>query len=278
MLQLLQPLAMRELTEINFLLPQTGNRAPDQPFGLNSCIIMIKAQVLSRPATTIEKPPGYAIEIEQPRKGYRYNQDPFHLAGFIEEHYDLWHNQLAGRCLDLGCGVGVLPLLLTRKLTKTRFTGIEIQDELARLAIRNCQRNRLGDRIRIINADYRDYNCRRDGIEFFQCVISNPPYYPEAGGRINRCPQKRIARHEINSNLASLTQTAALSLNNKGLFIIIFPAERLLDLTTHLKTVKLEPKHLKFIHPKGSERAVMLLMAARKNGAPGIIIEEPLFI
>ena len=239
---------------------------------------MNESQELSLPATTIEKPPGFAIEIEQPRKGYRYNQDPFHLVEFIVEHSDRWHNQLAGRCLDIGCGVGILPLLLACKLPETRFTGIEIQDELARLATRNCQRNQLDDRIQIINADYRNYNCRTDGIDFFQTIISNPPYYPEAGGRINNCPQKRIARHEISSSLTSLTQTAAFSLNNKGLFITIFPAERLLELTTHLKSVKLEPKHLKFIHPKGSDRAVMLLMAARKNGAPGIIIEEPLFI
>ncbi len=239
---------------------------------------MNESQELSFPATTIEKPPGFAIEIEQPRKGYRYNQDPFHLVEFIEDHCELWRHQLTGDCLDIGCGVGILPLLLARKLPDTRFTGIEIQDELARLATRNCQRNQLSDRIQILNVDYRNYNCRTAGITQFQCVISNPPYYPQAGGRINNCPQKQIARHEINSDLASLTRTTALCLNNRGLFITIFPAERLLELTTHLQSVKLEPKHLKFIHPKGSDRAVMLLIAARKNGAPGIIIEEPLFI
>ncbi len=239
---------------------------------------MNESQEPAYPATTIEKPPGFAVEIEQPRKGYRYNQDPFHLVKFIEDHRDIWRRQLSGDCLDLGCGVGILPLLLARILPETRFTGIEIQDELARLATRNCQRNQLDDRIRILNADYRDDNCRADKTTRFQCVISNPPYYPQAGGRINHCPQKQIARHEINSDLISLTQTAALSLSHKGLFITIFPAERLLELTSRLKSVKLEPKHLKFIHPKGADRAVMLLMAARKNGAPGIIIEEPLFI
>jgi len=239
---------------------------------------MIEDHISQNPETSIEKPPGFAIEIEQPGKGYRYNQDPFHLAEFICNHSELWRSQLTGNCLDIGCGVGILPLLLARKLPDTTFTGIEIQDELARLAARNCERNHLDDRIKIIKADYRQFNCQANGIKYFQSVISNPPYYPEASGRINACRQKQIARHEINSNLESLTRTAALCLNNKGLFITIFPAERLLELTTHLKAVNLEPKHLKFIHPKGSDRAVMLLLAARKNGAPGIIIEEPMFI
>ncbi|MCK5916670.1 MAG: methyltransferase, partial [Deltaproteobacteria bacterium] len=83
---------------------------------------------------------------------------------------------------------------------------------------------------------------------------------------------------EITSNLENLTRSAALFLNNKGLFITVFPAERLLELTTSLQAVKLEPKHLKFIHPKNSDRATMLMLAARKNGAPGIIIEKPLII
>ncbi len=239
---------------------------------------MTEDRIPQNPATSIERPPGFAIEIEQPRKGYRYNQDPFHLAEFIYAHRELWRNQLSGDCLDIGCGVGILPLLLARKLPDTEFTGIEIQNELARLAAGNVERNHLSDRIKIITSDYRTFSGSTNRIKHFQCVISNPPYYPEAGGRINICPQKRIARHEIYSDIESLTRTAALQLNNKGLFITIFPAERLLELTTHLQTLKLEPKHLKFIHPKGSDRAVMLLLAARKNGSPGIIIEEPLFI
>ena len=239
---------------------------------------MIEAHEPLHPATTVERPPGVDLEIEQPRKGYRYNQDPFHLADFICEHCELWHNQLTGRCLDIGCGVGILPLLLAHRLPDTEFTGIEIQKELAQLATSNCRRNNLNSCIEIFNIDYRTFNCKDDKTALFQSVISNPPYYPEASGRTNTCPQKRIARHEINSDLESLTQTAALCLNNKGLFITIFPAERLLELTTQLKAVKLEPKHLKFIHPQGSDRAAMLLLAARKNGAPGIIVEEPLTI
>ena len=229
-------------------------------------------------ATSFEKPPGFALTIEQPQSGYRYNQDPFHLAWFIKEHKKLWQTQLAGKCLDIGSGVGILPLLLAQNLPNTKFTGIEIQETLAQLANNNVKQNNLSSQINIINADYREFSKKQSSLFQFQSVISNPPYYPEASGRVNTCRQKCLARHEITSDLGSLTRAAALFLNNKGLFVIVFPATRLTELTTHLKNVKLEPKHLKFIHPKNSERATMLLLAARKNGAPGIIIEEPLII
>jgi len=230
------------------------------------------------PATTIERPPGCELEIEQPAKGYRYNQDPFHLVQFINDHAGQWQTQLAGECLDIGCGVGILPLLLARHLPDTRFTGIEIQDELARLASANVKRNQLSEQVKIIHADYRDMCREASGHERFQSIICNPPYYSMTSGRINLCLQKRIARHEQTTSLENLTRAAAYFLSRKGLFITLFPAERLLELTTHLKAAKLEPKHLRFIHPENSDRATMLLLAARKNGAPGIIIDKPLTI
>ncbi|RLB66903.1 MAG: hypothetical protein DRH03_11655 [Deltaproteobacteria bacterium] len=228
--------------------------------------------------TTIEKPPHYDLEIEQPENGYRYNQDPFLLARFIKEHRDQWRAQLNGKCLDMGTGVGILPLLLAPDFPDTHFTGIEIQKELATLASNNVRRNRLNQQIKIITADYYDLNKKSSFSENFQMIICNPPYYPENGGRLNLCPQKCLARHEITGNLENLVRTAASYLATKGLFVIIFPAERLVELTTHLKSQKLEPKHLKFIHPNHSDRAGNLLLAARKHGAPGIIIENPLMI
>ncbi len=231
-----------------------------------------------KPATTIEKPPGYDLEIEQPENGYRYNRDPFLLTRFIKEHRDQWRVHLSGKYLDLGTGVGILPLLLARSFSKPSFTGIEIQKDLAALATSNVKRNELSTRIEIITSDYRDLSKQPDFADRFQVVICNPPYYPVNGGRLNHCPQKCLARHEIAGDLESLTRAATFFLTNTGLFILIFPAERLVELIAHLKTVKLEPKNLQFIHPKHSDRAGMLLLAARKNGAPGIVIENPLTI
>ena len=237
-----------------------------------------KLQNGSKLATTLEKPPHYDLEIEQPENGYRYNQDPFLLTQFIKQHYDQWSDHLDGEGLDLGTGVGILPLLLARELPIIHFTGIEIQNDLALLATTNVRRNQLTNRIDILTADYRDLSKKPDFADRFKVVFCNPPYYPVAGGRLNHCLQKRLARHELNGDLESLTKAAAFFLAARGLFILIFPAERLAELITHLKAVKLEPKHLQFIHPNHSDRAGMLLLAARKNGASGIIVENPLTI
>jgi len=229
------------------------------------------------PATTCEKLPELDLVIEQPVRGYRYNQDPFHLARFIAAHPP-WRKLFTGECLDLGCGVGVLPLLLARSFPATRFTGIEIQPELARLARVNARRNRLEERLAILTGDYRE-TCRRPGFcERFSVVVSNPPYYPAPAGRRNRCPQKSLARHEIAGDLNDLARAAARVLKPKGLFALVFPAERLFELSLKLQSRGLEPKHLQILHPTGADRAAGVLLAARKGAAAGVIIEAPLTI
>ena len=228
--------------------------------------------------TTLEQPPGSNLTIEQPKKGYRYNQDPFHLARFVIRHHNDWSTYLSGEVLDLGCGVGVLPLLLAEPLPEARFTGIEIQEELAALARLNCQRNRLAARIKILSGDYRDLLGQPEAARKYSVVISNPPYYPPQDGRLNRCPQKSLARHEIAGKLSDLIATAAYGLRNQGIFALVLPAERLTELFVKLLERQLQPKYLQFIHPRNADRAGMLLLAARKNGAPGIIVENPIYI
>jgi tRNA1Val (adenine37-N6)-methyltransferase len=228
------------------------------------------------PETTLEQPPGCDLVIEQPARGYRYNQDPFHLVRFIERHRQQWRAGFARGCLDIGTGVGILPLALARIFPESRFTGLEIQPELARLAEANCRRNRLDSRIEIITADHREAAGRAGLQNRFGIVVSNPPYYPAGAGRVNRCPQKNLARHELAGNLDDLCASAATFLAARGVFILVFPAERLCELTAALQRRSLEPKGLQILHPAGADRAATILLAARKNGRPGVLIDPPL--
>lgn len=227
------------------------------------------------PPTSLDQPPGCDLVIEQPVRGYRYNQDPFHLVNFIAGRRQLWQAGFARGCLDIGCGVGVLPLALARVFPETAFVGIEIQPELARLALANCRRNRLADRVQIITADHRQAATRSKLKNRFGIVVSNPPYYPAGAGRLNRCPQKNLARHELAGKLDDLAASAAAFLDARGVFILVFPAERLFELSAALQRHRLEPKRLQVLTPAAADRAATILLAARKNGQPGVVIDPP---
>jgi len=222
-------------------------------------------------ATTTENLPDFNLSIQQPKHGYRYNLEPFILADFV----DLEKGETV---LDLGTGVGIIPLLLARRFPGAgQYTGIEIQPQLAEIAEHNVKNNGLQQQITVIQGDYRLHH-QLAPPSSFSTVIANPPYYPQHQGRLNNCRQKAIARHEITTDLDSVVDAAAFFLEPGGCFVASYPAERLPALISTCQRRKLTPKHLQCVHSRASEPAELVLLAARQNGNEGLQITAPLYL
>ncbi|MEE1018583.1 MAG: methyltransferase, partial [Acutalibacteraceae bacterium] len=60
--------------------------------------------------------------------------------------------------IDLGCGCGIIPMLFARdtKDTAAKITALDIQSEAAELTQKAVDYNKLGERVRVINADLND--------------------------------------------------------------------------------------------------------------------------
>ncbi len=127
--------------------------------------------------------------VFQKKKGYRFSLDSILLAHFVS---------LKPRtcAIDLGCGSGIILLILAKRFPHVNYTGLEIQDNLALLAQKNTQLNGLDSRIKILVGDAQKI---KDIVlaHSFDAVIFNPPYRKLNSGRINPHPEKAIARHEI---------------------------------------------------------------------------------
>ena len=220
---------------------------------------------------TSETISGWNLTVSQPRRGYRYNMDPFFLTEFVEL-------PAAARVVDLGTGVGIIALLLARRHADfEEIVGIEIQDSLAELAAANVRRNRLENRIRIIHGDF--YRLKEQlGAGAWTTVVSNPPYYQRCQGRLNRCSQKAIARHELTTSLAELAATAGYLLKPGGEFYLIYPAERTASLLAACTGARLTPKKMQCLHPRPGQAAELIMLQARKDGNPGLEISAPRFI
>jgi len=110
---------------------------------------------------------GGALNILQPKNGYRAATDPVFLAASISA-------QAGQSVLELGCGVGVAMLCLGNRIPSLAITGMEIQPEYAELARKNAQEN--GIDANIITGDLMQMP--RDLLDQnFDHVIFNPPFY-----------------------------------------------------------------------------------------------------
>lgn len=212
------------------------------------------------------------MTVVQERRGYRFSMDSVLLAHFVEADE-------ATSLLDLGCGCGIMPLILAyRHPDLTRVVGVEIQGELAHLAERNRIENGLSNRLTICRTDMRECITPYGGGPF-DVVVSNPPYTPLGRGRLNPRDQKAIARHEVVLSLPGLLRAADLNLSSSGSFYMVYPFERLDEVTRGAIHRGLYPKMLRLVHSHDGESPKRFLLSlGREPGSlytlPPLVVHE----
>ena len=207
----------------------------------------------------------------QPTKGYRYSMDPVVLCSQVS------HACFGDRILDIGCGCGIIPVILGYCFPQSRITGIEIQTELAQIALKNTINNKLAQTVSIINADIKHINPESTNGPF-DLILSNPPYKKRNTGRLNPDLQKAIARHEIAMDIQSLVAKAETLLRDKGRFMIIFPSERLMDIEQAIQATSIYPEWIRYIHTGQKRQPKRVIFSGRKDIAIRRRILPPIYL
>ena len=174
--------------------------------------------------------PGERID-ELQRNGYRIIQNPerfcFGMDAVLLSGFARAKKQ--ERCLDLGCGNGIIPILMEAKTEGKHFTGLEIQPESADMARRSVALNGLQDRIDIVEGDIKDAS-KIFGASSFHVVTTNPPYMTAQHGLTNLYEAKTIARHEVLCNLEDIIRESARLLMPGGRFYMVHRPFRLAEI------------------------------------------------
>ena len=208
--------------------------------------------------------------IMQDTEMFNFSLDSVLLPNFVTL------NKKINKIMDIGCGNAPIPLILST-LTTADIIGVEIQKESFDLAIESVKINNLENRIKIINEDINELykSLESDSIDVITC---NPPYFKVTeNSNFNDSSYKTIARHEVMLDLPRLFKIAKKLLKNNGNIAIVHRPERLIDIIEEMKKNNIEPKRIKFIHPKKDAEANILLVEGTKNGKPGVKILPPLY-
>ena len=210
------------------------------------------------------------IRCLQHQVGYRFSLDAVLLGNFIQP-------RPADRILDLGCGCGIIPLILAYRWPRVSLTGLEIQPGLAGLASRNVALNNCQERIKIIHGDLKETaKYVRPGS--FDWVVSNPPYRKPGSGRINPGAEQAMARHEQLADLAGVTKAANWAVRKRGRVAFIYPASRGAAVISELKNAGLEPKKMLPIFSYPGSSASLLIIEAVKQGGEELTILPPFYV
>lgn len=180
--------------------------------------------------------------------------------------------------VDLGTGSCVIPVIISEKNEVRKIIGIELQDKMYKLALKNIKYNKLESKIEVLKdnlkniSNIRKYLKETVGRDNVDIVISNPPYKKVGTGSKNDVDEKYIARHEVECDLEDIFKTSAKLLKFRGKLYIVHKPERISDLITLARKYNLEPKAIQFLQPTVDKKPSIVLVEYVLGGGNECIV------
>ncbi len=210
------------------------------------------------------------LKLIQKKDGFCFGVDAVLLANFADVKKD-------DEVIDLGTGTGIIPILLAGKTKANSIVGLEIQPNMAEMAVRSAVLNNLQKKVIIECGDIKE-SVKSFGASKFNVVVSNPPYMSNGGGIINLSDMKAISRHEIMCNLEDVISAGSKLLIPGGQFAMVHRPERLVDIIFLMRSYSLEPKFIRFVHPAPYKKANLLLIKGIRGGRAQLKMMKPLYV
>jgi len=202
--------------------------------------------------------------LYQPTKGYAYNSDSIFLYDFIYQF------KPKGELFDVGCGVGIISLLLSRDF-KIKTTVIDKQKIMLKYAKLNYTINNLSSNSYL--GDFIEYHFENS----FDYIISNPPFYDSFVTQSEN-EHINIARYAHHLPIDEFIQKVKRILKPRGRFIFCYDAKQVDKLLYTLIKYKINPEVLRFVHSKVDRESKLVMILARANSKSMMKIAPPLVV
>lgn len=202
--------------------------------------------------------------LYQPNSGYAYNSDSIFLYDFISNF------KPKGTLLDVGCGVGIISLLLTRDFS-LKTTIIDKQNSMISYAKHNYHLNNL-----MVNVLHDDFNNMNE-LEKFDYIVSNPPFY-DTNVIQSKNEHLNIARYAHHLPIETLIAKVKKLLKARGRFIFCYDAKQVDKLLYTLIKHKINPEQIRFVHSKIDRDSKLVMISARLNSKSMMKVLPPLVV
>ena len=187
--------------------------------------------------------------LYQPTSGYCYNSDSIFLYDFISSF------KPKGKLLDVGCGVGIISLLLTRDFN-IQTSIIDKQEKMLDYAKHNYILNDL--EVQSYLGDFTEWKTD----EKFDYIISNPPFY-DSRVQQSENTHLNIARYAHHLPIDSFIAKVKKLLKPRGYFIFCYDAKQVDLLLHHLTSYGITVETMQFVHSKIDRESKLVMIEAR---------------
>jgi len=204
------------------------------------------------------------VFLYQPTSGYCYNSDSIFLYDFISAF------QPKGKLLDVGCGVGIISLLLSRDFSIETMI-IDKQEKMLNYAKHNYAINKLEVKSHL--GDFTEFKTDKK----FDFIVSNPPFY-DSNVQQSKNTHLNIARYAHHLPIVDFIAKVKKLLKPRGWFVFCYDAKQIDLLLHHLKINGINPEKIQFVHSKLDRESKLVMIAARMNSRSMTQILPPLVV
>lgn len=168
------------------------------------------------------------------------------------------------RCMDLGCGGGLLSVLLHDSCPEAVFDSADIREEAVRVCKENYSANNIRGQVSCV-----DVRMHRElgNPGSYDLVVCNPPYF--YGSKQSPDPGKAAARGSSLSP-AQFSGAASYLLKRGGEFCLVHKPEYLTDIFAAFRLADIEPKKLQMVCHKADSAPSLVLVSGRRGGKAGL--------
>ena len=167
---------------------------------------------------------GGKVRLKQFLNGYRATSDAVLLASCVDA-------KAGQRVLDVGAGTGAVALCVAARCAEAVVSGIELQPEMAALAMENVRLNAMEDRVSVVCADVRSFPSPYPTGRF-DWVVTNPPFILE--DQASPYKVRDVAHRENGCSLKEWVASCLRYAGPKGRFAMINRADRLPEILSLL--------------------------------------------
>ncbi|OUO51057.1 tRNA (adenosine(37)-N6)-methyltransferase TrmM [Parabacteroides sp. An277] len=169
------------------------------------------------------------------------------------------------RILDIGCGTGLIALMLAQR-TDALIDALDIDADACLQARENVARSPFAEKIRVVQADLARFADEQAGIQAYDCIVSNPPFFVDS----LKCPDRKrtLARHTDSLPLHRLLADSHRLLADEGSLHLILPfsqRERLQEVAFHEGLFMNRETHV-YPTPTSQPKRLLVSLSRQRQG------------
>ncbi len=133
------------------------------------------------------------------------------------------------RILDIGCGTGIVSLMMAQRFPQAMVTSIDIEEDCCRQTLANAKNSPWGDRVKVEHASLQSFtqamakDDASDDAHKYDCIVSNPPFFVNALKNPDRA--RTLARHSDSLPFGVLAKGVSSLLVPGGVFSVVMAEE-----------------------------------------------------